>query len=105
MSRSVYVWTSKAHNPFQGDTKGKLQEICTRYLKDVINLIQPETIVCIGRYIEDRVKDLKKQNVLDEKVKVLYICHPSPRAINNTNWVEKAEDWFNENDLIKYLKP
>lgn len=89
----------------QGDSKGKLQEICTRYLKEGIDLIKPEIIVCIGRYVEDRIKDLKKQKALDDTVKVLYIAHPSPRAINNTNWVEKAEVWFTENDLIKYLQP
>lgn len=73
-------------------------------MKEAIQLLAPEIIVSIGRYSEDRIKDLQKQGVIDSKVKSLYITHPSPRSLNNTNWVEKAEIWFKENDILQYLQ-
>lgn len=81
-----------------------LQEICVKYLKEAIDVIEPRLIISIGRYAEDRVKDLYKASEIDKrKIEHKCIPHPSPRALNNTNWNEKAKQWLIENDVIKFM--
>lgn len=80
-----------------------LQEICAKYLKEAIDVIEPQLIISIGRYAEDRVKDLYKANEIDKRIEHKCIPHPSPRALNNTNWNEKAKQWLVENDVIKFM--
>lgn len=89
----------------KGEPREKLQKACTASLKVAIDLFQPEIIVAIGRYAEDRVKELKKQNILNSCVKdTKCIPHPSPRSLNNTNWPEKAEIWLKEHNILPYLQ-
>ncbi|KAG5899848.1 hypothetical protein JTB14_012319 [Gonioctena quinquepunctata] len=71
------------------------------YLK-VIRLLQPEYIVAIGTYIEKKTKDLFKNHGIDH-INILYMPHPSPRAVNNHNWYEKAETFLLNNNLKRYF--
>lgn len=80
-----------------------LQEICAKYLKEAIDVIAPQLIISIGRYAEDRVKELYKAGKIDECIVHKCIPHPSPRALNNTNWNEKAKQWLVDNDVIKFM--
>lgn len=89
---------------FQPDKKKLLQEICLKYLKEAIDLLAPELIISVGRYAEDRVKDLYKVNAIDDCIEHKCIPHPSPRALNNTNWNEKAKKWLIDNDVMKYMQ-
>ncbi|XP_053682606.1 single-strand selective monofunctional uracil DNA glycosylase isoform X2 [Sabethes cyaneus] len=89
----------------KGTSKTRLQEICTTYLKEALELLQPAIIVSVGRYTEDRVKALVKQKLLDpNSVQLKCIPHPSPRSVNNTNWTEKASLWLTGNGIMPYLK-
>jgi single-strand selective monofunctional uracil DNA glycosylase len=58
----------------------------------------------VGSYANDRIKDLKKKNLISSSIDCKLIPHPSPRAINNQNWVEKAKQWYKDNDIIKYFE-
>jgi single-strand selective monofunctional uracil DNA glycosylase len=82
------------------DTK-LLEEICDKYYFKIIQLLQPEIIVGIGEYAEKRsLATLKGKGCA---IKVIRLPHPSPRSLNNHNWPEKAETFFQKNDLLKYV--
>ncbi|GAB0087629.1 Single-strand selective monofunctional uracil DNA glycosylase [Sergentomyia squamirostris] len=87
----------------KGEEKRKLQEICSKSLAEAINLLEPKIIVSIGRYVEDRVKDLLKSKAIDVGIDHKCLPHPSPRSLNNTNWDEKARKWFIDNEIHHFL--
>lgn len=88
----------------QSDKRKLLQDICAQSMEEVIRLLSPKLIVSIGRYAEDRVKEVFKGYTFEKSIEHKCIPHPSPRALNNTKWNEKAEKWLNDNDVMKLLK-
>lgn len=91
---------------FKGTAKSRVQDVGSEYLLRALHLFGPTVIVSIGRYCEDRVKVLVRQNLLDQtRVKLLCMPHPSPRSLNNTNWAEKARQWLVDNGVMPYLMP
>lgn len=89
----------------KGTAKTRMQDVCNEYLKKALDLFAPTVIVSVGRYCEDRVKLLVRQNLLDpERVRLLCMPHPSPRSLNNTNWPEKAQQWLVDNGIMPYLR-
>ncbi|XP_055628254.1 single-strand selective monofunctional uracil DNA glycosylase [Toxorhynchites rutilus septentrionalis] len=90
---------------FKGAAKTRFQQVCTEHLKLALDLFNPAVIVSVGRYTEDRVKALVKQNLLDaNRIQLKCMPHPSPRSLNNTNWPEKAQQWLEENGVMPYLR-
>lgn len=87
----------------QSDKKKLLQDICSTYLKEAIDLLAPELIISVGRYAEHRVKELYKAKKIDNRIKHKCIPHPSPRALYNNDWNEKATKWLIDNDIMKYM--
>lgn len=75
-----------------------------KYLKEAIDVLAPKLIISIGRYAEDRVKELYKTNDINDSILHKCMPHPSPRALNNTNWNEKAKQWLIDNDAMKYIQ-
>jgi single-strand selective monofunctional uracil DNA glycosylase len=56
-------------------------------LRDVIDVLQPVAVVGIGRYAEQRVR-----NLVGERVPVAYLPHPSPASpAANREWPALAE--------------
>ncbi|XP_055587018.1 single-strand selective monofunctional uracil DNA glycosylase [Uranotaenia lowii] len=99
---------SSGRNITPADLKGapklRMQEVCTQYLKIALDLFNPTVVVSVGRYTEDRVKALVRQQLVDPtRVRLLCMPHPSPRSLNNTNWNEKAKLWIEENGLMPFL--
>lgn len=88
----------------QGESKSQLTRVCLEYLRQVIEVFNPKIIISVGSYANDRVKDLKKKSQLNPSINCKLIPHPSPRAINNQDWVEKAKKWYIDNDIIKYFE-
>ncbi|XP_055906936.1 single-strand selective monofunctional uracil DNA glycosylase [Eupeodes corollae] len=89
----------------KGDAKAAVRDICLKYLEKELLLVQPEIVVAIGTYVGDCMKRLAKQsNYVGCNVNILQLAHPSPRSLNNTNWPDKATNFFESNDLLKYLK-
>lgn len=87
----------------QSEQRKQLQNICLEYMKEAIELLSPTVIVSIGRYTEDRINELYKQNRVNASIVHKCMPHPSPRSLNNTNWNEKAKKWFIENDLMRFF--
>lgn len=87
----------------QADVRKQLQNICLEHMNETIALLSPAVIVSIGRYTEDRMKELFKQNRVNASIVHKCMPHPSPRSLNNTNWNEKAKTWLIENDLIRFF--
>ncbi|XP_058812970.1 single-strand selective monofunctional uracil DNA glycosylase [Topomyia yanbarensis] len=89
----------------KGTSKTRMQEVCTEYLQSALELFNPSIIISVGRYTEDRVKALVRQNLLDAtRVQLKCMPHPSPRSLNNTNWHDKAQQWLEDNGVMPYLK-
>lgn len=88
----------------KGDIRKQLQEICNKHLEHALNLLEPKIIISVGTYTKDRVNELSKQNKIPNHIQLKCMPHPSPRSLNNTNWAEKAEKWFNDNDVMRYIK-
>lgn len=55
--------------------------ICRRHCQRIIQLLNPSTIVCFGRFVEKCLKEVAGREII-------YFPHPSPRSVNNHNWVE-----------------
>ncbi|XP_052866599.1 single-strand selective monofunctional uracil DNA glycosylase [Anopheles cruzii] len=89
----------------KGQAKREVQSIAEQHLIIALRLLQPKIIISVGRYTEDRVKALMKQNQLDPTIRTLCMPHPSPRSLNNTNWNEKAKHWLAEHGIMPYLVP
>ncbi|XP_035894753.1 single-strand selective monofunctional uracil DNA glycosylase [Anopheles stephensi] len=87
----------------KGKSKGEIQSISEQFLAKALTLLKPKIVVSVGRYTEDRVKTLSKQNKLDPAIVTYCMPHPSPRSLNNTNWPEKAKLWLTEHGILPYL--
>ncbi|KAL1396764.1 hypothetical protein pipiens_010288 [Culex pipiens pipiens] len=89
----------------KGPAKTRIQQVCNEYLKTALDLFNPTIVVSVGRYTEDRVKALVKQNLLDpNRMQLSCMPHPSPRSLNNTNWLEKARQWLVDHGVMPYLQ-
>ncbi|XP_053667329.1 single-strand selective monofunctional uracil DNA glycosylase [Anopheles marshallii] len=89
----------------KGKAKGEIQSISEQYLAKALTLLKPNIVISVGRYTEDRVKTLTKQNKIDPTIVTYCMPHPSPRSLNNTNWSEKAKLWLTEHGILPYLNP
>lgn len=64
-----------------------LAVICDRALARVVELLEPVAVVGIGRYAEQRAR-----NLLGERVRLGYLPHPSPASpAANKHWAVLAE--------------
>lgn len=94
---------SKGLNLTPADIKDfkDLELVCDKFFLKVIELFEPHCIIAIGRYTEKRTQLLlKKEKILTP---ILCMPHPSPRAVNNQNWHEKAKQFLVQNNLTKYF--
>lgn len=71
----------------------------------VVALLQPKTIISVGRYTSDRVKVLIKTGLIPPATEHLYLAHPSPRSLNDNDWPETTKKWLIENHIIEHLIP
>lgn len=87
----------------KGSLKAQLNSICLEYLKQALDIFKPKIVISIGNYANDRVNDLKKRNFISDTIDCKLIPHPSPRALNNHDWIDKARAWYIDNDIMKYF--
>ncbi|XP_060650379.1 single-strand selective monofunctional uracil-DNA glycosylase isoform X2 [Drosophila nasuta] len=73
-------------NELKGAYKQQIRDICLNALEQLLNLVQPQTVVAVV------------------SVSVFRLPHPSPRALNNSNWVEKASNFLQKNGLITIMR-
>ncbi|MCR5760519.1 MAG: single-stranded DNA-binding protein [Sphaerochaetaceae bacterium] len=67
----------------------RLEELCDRYLENVINLVNPSYLIGVGKYAEKRILS----NPASEGRTVSSIIHPSPgNPQANRGWQEKTEE-------------
>ncbi|XP_053671548.1 single-strand selective monofunctional uracil DNA glycosylase [Anopheles nili] len=87
----------------KGTAKKEIQTIAEQKLATALTVLKPKIVISVGRYTDDRVNALKKQNKLDSAIQTLCMPHPSPRSLNNTNWHEKAKAWLTDHGILPYL--
>ena len=65
--------------------RNPLQEICDRYLLEVVRLLEVEWLVAVGKYAETRAR--RALGGLEGGVRVVSITHPSPiNPAANKDW-------------------
>ncbi|XP_030759419.1 single-strand selective monofunctional uracil DNA glycosylase [Sitophilus oryzae] len=79
-----------------------LESVCDKYYLELIRLVQPELVIAIGSYIEKRTKALFKASKMT--LPVICLPHPSPRAVNNNNWPEKARNFLEKHQLMHFFQ-
>lgn len=79
-----------------------LESICDSWYLNLVRILNPEVVIAIGEYMERRTKELCKNS--DVNVQIIRMPHPSPRALNNQNWPEKAETFLKDKNLIQYFQ-
>jgi len=88
----------------KGEAKSQLNVVCLNFLRQALDVFKPNIIISVGNYANDRIKELKKKHLIPSSTECKLISHPSPRATNNQNWVNKAKTWYVENDIVKYFQ-
>ncbi|XP_013171163.1 PREDICTED: single-strand selective monofunctional uracil DNA glycosylase [Papilio xuthus] len=83
-----------------------LYEICDPIFIKVLELYNVQTIIAVGKFCETRAHKAIEAYLPSKgkTIKVLYLPHPSPRTVNNNNWDEKALEYLERYDLLKYYK-
>ncbi|XP_014675576.1 PREDICTED: single-strand selective monofunctional uracil DNA glycosylase-like [Priapulus caudatus] len=83
-----------------------LQEICGGALCRTIALLQVETVVAIGKYVEAQTRAALRDAGMEHTVRLARIMHPSPINPNaNKGWADVVTAQLEELDLMKYLTP
>ena len=86
------------------DVRRQLNQVCDEILMEIIQLLGVEIIVCLGRFVESRVKSVLKDYRLDGSVRIECMSHPSP--LNRTahkGWESIALQQLQQMDVMKYL--
>ncbi|KAI8124664.1 hypothetical protein FF38_10666 [Lucilia cuprina] len=94
-SKGDYISPQKLKAPYNR----QISNACLHTIEQILELIQPEVIVAIGRYAYDNLKAVK---YCIEK-RLLYLRHPSPRACTK-NWSKIADEFFKNENLLKYFR-
>ncbi|KAK2580204.1 hypothetical protein KPH14_012465 [Odynerus spinipes] len=83
----------------KGEEQKLLYELCDEALTSIIQLLNVEIVVGIGRFAEKRAQIA----VRTAKLSVLWISHPSPRSVGNQNWDEKTKKRLYDLELAQYF--
>ncbi|XP_068084242.1 single-strand selective monofunctional uracil DNA glycosylase [Anabrus simplex] len=79
-----------------------LNTLCDEALYDVLQLLNTNIIVAIGKFCEKRAESLVKTRGLDH-IRIECILHPSPRNAGAGNWKETITKKLTDLDLMKYF--
>lgn len=80
-----------------------VNEICDKALRDVLQLLQVEVIVAVGKYAEKRANAAVARTELEGKIKIGSIPHPSPRNLSSKNWPEETCQRLQEMGILTIL--
>ncbi|XP_060520307.1 single-strand selective monofunctional uracil-DNA glycosylase-like isoform X2 [Cylas formicarius] len=95
--------TGRNLTPADIKERKNLELICDKYYHEVLKLLQPEVIVAVGDYMEKRTKAVFKVYEFTNSIKLFRMPHPSPRAVNNQNWSEKAKRFLEQHNLMEFI--
>uniref|UniRef100_A0A1A9WNN6 Uracil-DNA glycosylase-like domain-containing protein n=1 Tax=Glossina brevipalpis TaxID=37001 RepID=A0A1A9WNN6_9MUSC len=87
-------------NELKGAYRQEILNVCLETLESLIRLLDCEIVVAIGDYV---FQCLKKSEYCQSK-RIMKLAHPSPRAVGNQNWPEKAEKWFHNENLLPHIR-
>ncbi|KAJ0173718.1 hypothetical protein K1T71_010867 [Dendrolimus kikuchii] len=91
-----------------GDLRGnemeELYNICDPILCKVLELYNVDIIIAVGKFCETRAQKILKKYILPNKIQILYLPHPSPRAVNNNDWERKAHECLKKNNLLHFYQ-
>uniref|UniRef100_D3TS52 Single-strand selective monofunctional uracil DNA glycosylase n=1 Tax=Glossina morsitans morsitans TaxID=37546 RepID=D3TS52_GLOMM len=84
----------------KGDYKQEILHVCLETLESLIQLVNCEIVVAVGDYVFQCLK--KSENCQNKRI--MKLPHPSPRAVGNQNWPDKADKWFRNEQLLPYIR-
>ncbi len=90
---------------FKASVRREFHDICDRSLLQIIELLQIEVVIAVGKYVEGRSKDILK-DFNKWTVTVFSIMHPSPinPAANKRNWQEYAIEKLREENVLDIIR-
>lgn len=101
----IALMDRKGKNITPAELKGEepkiLYELCDEALIKIVQLLDVEIIVGIGKFAEKRAQIAVSAAELS--VQVLSIAHPSPRAVGNQNWDQKTKKRLHDLELAQYF--
>lgn len=89
--------------------RGPLQDICDRFLMEVIRLLEVDWVIGVGKYAEARSQiALKKSGVClvgGKEVRVCHVTHPSPiNPAANKDWTGLAISQLTDLGVLEIVK-
>lgn len=85
-------------------TRKQLNNICDESLLDILRILNVRMIICLGRFVESRVKKVLKNNNLSERIRMETLSHPSPlNRTAHSGWEAIAMQQLTDMDVTKYL--
>lgn len=82
-----------------------MEQLCDLALYELIAIIKPQYIVGIGRYAEDRCRDVVGKNCLS--LDVSYLRHPSPFSVPygyEDVWEKDAIESFRRQGMLHLMQ-
>lgn len=78
--------------------RNELEKICDSYLYDIVKILNPQILVGVGKYAEEKLKQIEQCG--NSRRKVISVIHPSPgNPQANRGWAEKTLKTLTENGL------
>jgi len=92
-----------APDSLKPNVRNKLIRLCGDSLCEIIDILQVKTVVCVGKWTEARINEIKKEKNL--RFKVLGIMHPSPLNPKSRDYyLNDAEKDLERLDILKYIR-
>lgn len=90
---------------FRACVRREFHDVCDRALLQMIELLQVEVVIAVGKYVEGRTNEALKQ-FSKWKVNVFSIMHPSPinPAANKGKWEELALKQLKEHNVLQLIQ-
>lgn len=91
-----------APNNLSPAEREKLTLLCDQAIRDIVEVLQPNTLVGVGKWTEDRLVRIQKKFNLP--IRVVGIMHPSPlNARANTNYAGQVKAELDRLAISKYV--
>ena len=88
----------------KADLKTKLIQVCNKHLKETLDLIEPTIIISVGKFVEKRIEEMFKEQLIKPNMRLLFLRHPSPKSENNNDWAIETIDWLNRHNIVQYFR-
>ena len=78
----------------------KLEKLCDEYLADILKLLKPGAVIGVGKYAQNKLKQVIEAYAPEPVPTVGWVLHPSPASpAANRGWEDQAEKQLSEQGI------